>query len=132
MNLVLDITSYNDSLATADREIAIELCSLILKTLPDAEGKVWHGSPVWFLDGNPIVGYTRKKSGMELLFWSGQSFESKALKPMGNFKAAALSIPSLEGLNSATITQCLLEAKLIQWDYKNLPKARTLAKFGDF
>jgi hypothetical protein len=132
MNLGQDVTTYNNNLEKPDQEIAIELCSLILKILPEAVGKVWHGSPVWFLDGNPIVGYTRKKSGMELLFWSGQSFASEALKPMGKFKAAALSIPSLEELSSSTITQCLLEAKLIQWDYKNLPKSRSLAKLGDF
>ena len=41
---------------------------------PHAENKIWHAHPVWFLDGNPVVGYSKQKVGVVLLFWSGQSF----------------------------------------------------------
>jgi len=132
MNLGLDIAAYNDKLGEQERGIALELCALISKNLPAAEGKVWHGHPVWFIDGNPIVGYSLKKSGIEMLFWSGQSFKSDALRAIGKFKAAALSIPNKEALDPTLITALLIEAKSIQWDYANLPKKRELEKLADF
>ena len=132
MNLGLDIAAYNDKLGEQEQGIALELCALISKNLPAAEGKVWHGHPVWFIDGNPIVGYSLKKSGIEMLFWSGQSFKSDALRAIGKFKAAALSIPNKEALDPTLITALLIEAKSIQWDYANLPKKRELEKLADF
>lgn len=130
--MAADIDKYNKSLNKAEREIAVELCARIQKTLPKAEGKVWHGHPVWFIDGNPIVGYSLKKSGIEVLFWSGQSFDSPALRPIGKFKAAGLSVPSIEDLETKALTACLKSAKAIQWDYANLPKKKKLEKLTDF
>jgi hypothetical protein len=130
--MAADIDKYNKALGKAEREIALELCSRIAKNLPKAEGKVWHGHPVWFIDGNPVVGYSLKKSGIEVLFWSGQSFESPALRPIGKFKAAGMSVPSLEELDAKALTVCLKSAKTIQWDYANLPKKRKLEKLTDF
>lgn len=127
-----DIEKYNKALGKAEREIAAELCARIAKTLPKADGKVWHGHPVWFIDGNPVVGYSLKKSGIEVLFWSGQSFDSPALRPVGKFKAAGMSVPSLEQLDTKELTACLKSAKTIQWDYENLPKKRKLEKLTDF
>jgi hypothetical protein len=132
MELGQDICDFNNTLGKSDQEISIELCGLILNVLPDAEGRVWHGSPVWFLDGNPIVGYSLKKSGLELLFWSGRSFSDSTLKPIGKFQAAAMSISSPNGLDNVRISNFLLKAKLIQWNYKNLPKTRSLLKLGDW
>ena len=127
-----DIEKYNKALGKAEREIAAELCARIAKTLPKADGKVWHGHPVWFIDGNPVVGYSLKKSGIEVLFWSGQSFDSPALRPVGKFKPAGMSVPSLEQLDTKELTACLKSAKTIQWDYANLPKKRKLEKLTDF
>ena len=56
--------------------------------LPDAEQKIWHAHPVWFLNGNPIVGYSKLKECVRLLFWSGQSFDEPGLQKEGSFKAA--------------------------------------------
>jgi uncharacterized protein YdhG (YjbR/CyaY superfamily) len=132
MNLGSDIEVFNQKLDQPERDIALEICALIAQKMPEAEGKVWHGHPVWFMEGNPIVGYSLKKSGIEMLFWSGQSFKSDALRALGKFKAAALSIPNKEALDPKLITALLEEAKAIQWDYENLPKKRELEKLGDF
>ena len=48
--------------------------------MPESESKIWHRHPVWFLDGNPIVGYSKLKAGIRLMFWSGASFEEEKLK----------------------------------------------------
>ena len=76
-----EIQSYNDALAESDKVICNFLCNAIIEQLPDAEYKIWHAHPVWFLDGNPIVGYHKLKDSVRLLFWSGQSFEEENLKP---------------------------------------------------
>ena len=83
-----DTTKYNQALEPTDRKICQLLAREIDKALPEAENKVWHGHPVWFLEGNPIVGYSKLKDCVRLLFWSGQSFRSKGLTKEGSFKAA--------------------------------------------
>ena len=81
------IEKYNASQTEADQTICRLLMDAIDCTLITAESKIWHGSPVWFMDGNPIAGYSKQKSGIQLLFWSGASFED-SLQPVGKFKAA--------------------------------------------
>ena len=127
-----DITEYNSELEAGPREVAEILRALIGKTLPQAEGKVWHGHPVWFIDGNPVTGYSLKKSGLELLFWSGQSFPTAGLTKVGNYQAAGLQGLTKATLNELPITNWLKESEVIQWDYKNLPRNRALLKLTDF
>lgn len=56
-----EIETYNNRQVSADREICDLLAKIIDKELTKAESKVWHSHPVWFLDGNPTVGYTSSK-----------------------------------------------------------------------
>lgn len=70
-----DILDYESRLEPSDRSICEALRKEIEQYLPEATSKVWHGHPVWFLEGNPIVGYSKLKSCVQLLFWSGQSFD---------------------------------------------------------
>lgn len=132
MKIGQDILDYESELGEEFAEIGSALSKLFSKALPKAEGKVWHGHPVWFLDGNPIVGYSLKKSGIEVLFWSGQSFKLAGLTPLGKFKAAKLEVSTLKGLDKKQLTEWLAEAIKIQWDYANLPKKRALVKLTKF
>lgn len=127
-----DIKDYNKALGKAQREIAEQLCQTFEKYPTKAEAKVWHGHPVWFIDGNPIAGYSLKKSGIEVLFWSGQSFITPGLKPVGKFKAAGVAVPSLEELDSKALAKWLKESKAIQWDYQNVVKKKKLEKLTEF
>ena len=83
-----DTIQYNQAQSPTDRLICELLASQIDAALPDAENKVWHAHPVWFLDGNPVVGYSKLKESVRLLFWSGQSFDEPGLRAEGTFKAA--------------------------------------------
>jgi hypothetical protein len=96
----------------------------ISRNLPEAESKVWHGHPVWFLEGNPVVGYSKLKDSVQLLFWSGQSFDEPGLHPEGSFKAAEKRYTSIEQIDTVILVQWLEKAKNIQWDYKNIVKRR--------
>ena len=127
-----DIQDYNAGLPPSEQEICDLLASQIAKLLPDALGKVWHGHPVWFLGENPVVGYSLKKSGIELLFWSGQSFSEPGLKSVGKFKAAGISITSQKSLVELPVATWINECQAIQWDYANLAKKRVLEKLTDF
>jgi hypothetical protein len=95
----------------------------INNNLTNAESKIWHGSPVWFMDGNPIVGYSKLKDGIQLLFWSGASFEER-FKPVGKFKAAEIRYTDAAQINRDDLTRWLDKSKEIQWDYKNIVKRR--------
>jgi hypothetical protein len=118
------IDAYNAAQADDVREICDRLRRLIDERLPDAESKIWHAHPVWFLDGNPIVGYSKLKGPVRLLFWSGQSFETPGLEPEGSFKAAEMRYTAPEQINSNALASWLEESRIVQWDYKNIVKRR--------
>lgn len=119
-----DTRDYNDALAPKDQKICRLLAKEVDRNLPGAENKIWHAHPVWFLDGNPIVGYSKLKDCVRLLFWSGQSFQEEGLKPEGTFKAAEARYTAASQVNTAQLTRWLREARDIQWDYRNLVRRK--------
>jgi hypothetical protein len=122
---VQTIAAYNAAQHTElDRAICDALRTIIDGALPDAESKIWHAHPVWFLDGNPIVGYSKLKGSVRLLFWSGQSFETPGLHPEGTFKAAEQRYTSPAQIDESLLRRWLAEARTVQWDYKNLVKRK--------
>ena len=120
-----DIQAYNDSQTAADKEICDLLATTINDHLPNAENKIWHAHPVWFLDGNPIVGYSKQKAGVRLMFWSGAGFDEDLLKPgTGKFKDASITYTSAEQIDVEDLKRWLKKAEAIQWDYKNIAKRK--------
>ena len=119
-----DTAAYNASLSPADREICDLLAREITRHLPAAENKIWHAHPVWFLDGNPIVGYSKLKNCVRLLFWSGQSFETDGLAAEGKFKAAEARYTEATQVDTKKLARWLAEARVIQWDYKNIVRRK--------
>lgn len=118
------IQAYNDKLTDIDRIICNELAETINEHLPNAENKIWHAHPVWFLDGNPVAGYSKLKNCVRLLFWSGQSFDEPKLQNEGSFKAAEIRYTSAEQINTRDLARWLKKCTIIQWDYKNLIKRK--------
>jgi hypothetical protein len=119
-----DTKKYNQAQAATERAICRLLAKEIDRQLPEAENKVWHAHPVWFLDGNPIVGYSKLKNCVRLLFWSGQSFKEKGLKIEGSFKAAEARYTAVEQVDAEKLGRWLAEARDVQWDYKNLVRRK--------
>ena len=125
-----DILEYNQALTGTQQVIADKLADLFAASLATAEAKVWHGHPVWFIDGNPVCGYSLKKAGIEVLFWSGKSFKTAGLRPIGKYQAAGIAVETSQDV--AKVEIFMGEAQLIQWDYKKLPKLRKLEKLTAF
>ncbi len=119
-----DIKSYNDAQSEPDKAICELLNLEIDAVLSDAESKIWHAHPVWFLDGNPVAGYSKLKNCIRLLFWSGQSFDEPGLKPEGSFKAAEARFTSVDQVDTTDLRRWLEKAREIQWDYKNIVKRK--------
>jgi hypothetical protein len=119
-----DIKLYNESQTASNSQICDMLSTEILKNLPEAENKIWHAHPVWFLEGNPVVGYSKLKNGIRLLFWSGQSFDEPLLQNEGSFKAAEIRFQNMEQINKNDLKRWLIKAREIQWDYKNIVKRK--------
>jgi hypothetical protein len=115
-----DTRSYNEAQAPADREICDLLAWEIDRHLPEAENRIWHAHPVWFLDGNPVVGYSKLKNCVRLLFWSGRSFDEDGLKDEGTFKAAEARYTAADQVDMGDLARWLGKARDIQWDYRNL------------
>ncbi|HBS87742.1 MAG TPA: hypothetical protein DEA97_14370 [Bacteroidales bacterium] len=119
------ILSYNSKQATSDKNICNLLLQEISNGLPKSESKIWHGHPVWFLDGNPIVGYSRQKAGIRLMFWSGASFDEQGLKVRGDkFKDASVFYNTIPDINTKDLKRWLKKSVEIQWDYKNIVKRK--------
>lgn len=123
--MLSEIHTYNTSLTTEDALICNVLADQINLHMPEAENKIWHAHPVWFLDGNPIVGYSKQKKGIRLLFWSGKSFEEDKLSVLGaKFQDASIFYNTAAEINTVDLENWLLKAKRIQWDYKNIVKRK--------
>ncbi len=121
----MTIQAYNNSQTKLDKEICNSIVAIINKELNEAESKIWHGHPVWFLDGNPIVGYSKQKAGLRLMFWSGASFEEDKLEVRGEkFKDASIFYTAVEQINAKDLKRWLKKSKEIQWDYKNIVKRK--------
>ena len=118
------IDDYHAAQTEEDRLICGALQHEIDRGLPGAESKIWHAHPVWFLKGNPIVGYSKLKSCIRLLFWSGQSFEAPGLAPEGRFKAAEARYTETSQIDKTALRRWLKESRLIQWDYRNIVKRK--------
>lgn len=124
-SIATTISEYNKEQAADIRMICDFLELHINKSLKKSESKVWHGTPVWFIDGNPIVSYSVRKSGsVSLMFFSGQSFEEPDLKPEGKFKAAEIFYTDVKEIKTTHLKKWLKKAKEIQWDYKNIVKMK--------
>ena len=119
-----DITRYNAAQSPDDRGICALLAGEIDRHLPEAESKIWHAHPVWFLEGNPIVGYSKLKDSVRLMFWSGKSFDEPVLTPGIKFKDAAIRYTEAAQVKKGDLKRWLSKAREIQWDYKNLVKRK--------
>ncbi len=121
-----EINAYNKGQKTIEEQQVCEaLATTIGKLLTDAECKIWHRHPVWFLDGNPIVGYSKLKAGIRLMFWSGASFDEDELQPgTGKFKDASIVFTHADQIKPTALKRWITKAKSIQWDYKNLIKRK--------
>lgn len=120
-----EISNYNRKQVIEDKEICDLLARVIDEELTESESKIWHGHPVWFLDGNPIVGYSKQKRGLRLMFWSGADFEEDDLNVIGKkFKDASIFYTSLTEVDETKLQQWLIKSREIQWDYRNIVKRK--------
>lgn len=119
------VLQYNIKQTAGHRQVCDLLAQEIDKALGDAENKIWHGHPVWFLNGNPIVGYSAQKPGIRLMFWSGADFDEPGLNVVGKkFKDASVFFNDVSEVRVRDVRRWLKKAKLIQWDYKNIVRRK--------
>lgn len=119
-----DVAAYNNKQTVEDKAICLKLEETINSVLKEAENKIWHAHPVWFLEGNPVVGYSKLKESVRLLFWSGQSFDEEKLVNEGSFKAAEIRYTSADQIKVTELKRWLKKSREIQWDYKNIVKRK--------
>ena len=119
-----DIFEYESLLSDWDRAICEALRAEIELSIPEAKSKVWHAHPVWFLDDNPIVGYSKLKWSVRLLFWSGKSFDEVWLTNEGSFMAAEKRYTNVSEVDRIELTKWLTKSRDIQWDYANIVKRK--------
>lgn len=125
MEIPTEIQAYNQQLTASEQVICTQLAAIISQTLTEAESKIWHAHPVWFLDGNPTVGYSKQKKGIRLMFWSGADFDEEQLDVRGEkFKDASVFYTDAAEIHAEDVQRWLEKSRDIQWDYKNIVKRK--------
>ncbi|HEU4386223.1 MAG TPA: DUF1801 domain-containing protein [Blastocatellia bacterium] len=122
------IAAYSRAQPLAFRAICDVLRELIDAALPVATSKVWHGSPVWFIDDNPVVGYNATAKSVNLLFWNGQAFDEAGLKPVGKYRAAQAMFGDPAEIDPRVVRRWLKIAKANVFDSKGFFKKARAAK----
>ena len=112
------IAAYSQAQPLAFRTLCDVLRELITTVLPKAMSKFWHGSPVWFIDENPVVGYNATAKTVNLLFWNGQAFDEPDLKPVGKYRAAQAVFDDAAEIDPRVIRRWLKKAKSDVFDSK--------------
>ena len=119
------VSEYNALQTENEKDICDFLMVNIDTNLKKSESKIWHGAPVWFLNGNPIVGYSKQKAGIKLMFWSGADFDEDALEIRGGkFKDASIIFTTIQQVNVKNLKLWIKKAKNIQWNYKDIVKRK--------
>ncbi|MCU0428336.1 MAG: DUF1801 domain-containing protein [Cytophagaceae bacterium] len=119
------IQNYPENFSSEEKSICEILEKELNKELSEAESKIWHAHPVWFIEGNPVVGYSKVKAGIRLMFWSGMEFEEADLVPgTGKFRDASITYQTASQINLQDLNRWLKKARDIQWDYKNIVKRK--------
>lgn len=116
-----EIRKYNEQQQPEHMQVCDLLAEEIDNALPTAENRIWHAHPVWFLDGNPIVGYSLQKPGIRLMFWSGADFGEPGLNVVGKkFKDASVFYKDASEIKKTDLRKWIKKSQAIQWDYKNI------------
>ena len=119
------ISHYAEALTDGHARICRALRTEIDAALSKATAKIWHGGPVWFIEDDPVVGYSVTAKGtVNLLFWNGQSFGEPALKAMGKFRAAQVQYHDVQDVDLQSLARWLKKAGTMIWDYEGIPQGR--------
>ena len=114
------IGAYSRAQRPALRAICERLREWIDAALPGATSKVWHGSPVWFIGDNPVVGFDATAKAVDLLFWNGQAFGESGLLPVGKYGAATARFSDAAEVDPTVVRRWLRKARSEVLDSKAL------------
>jgi hypothetical protein len=113
-----EIAAYSEAQSPPFRAMCDALRTLIDASIAKATSKVWHGSPVWFIDDNPVIGYCASAKSVKLLFWNGQALDEPGLQPVGKYGAAQVVFTDENDIDSTLIRRWLKKAKSDVFDSK--------------
>lgn len=114
---------------SAQKPALAAVCRLFGKeidaVLPMSAATIYHGIPVWFIAGNPVVGFSATaKKKVNLLFWNGQAFQEPGLEAVGKFHAAQVRFAGVEDVDKKKLKKWLKEAGKKIWDYAGMRKRK--------
>ena len=116
-----EITSYIRAQDPKLAPICRKLTKAIQAEIPKAPSRLYHGTPVWFVGENAILGFRVTASDeIQLLFWNGQSFGEPQLKPVGKFRAAEFRFRDFSKLSPSDLRRWIRKAEVDIWDLAKL------------
>ena len=101
----MTIDEYIAGLPADQVAIATTLRARLDAGLPGAEGRVWHGHPVWMRGDDPVAGFKAFPRWVTLLLWHGTEVTAStdALTASGDGSRWSLKIASPADLDEAAV-----------------------------
>ena len=101
----MTIDEYIAGLPADQAAIAATLRARLDAGLPGAEGRVWHGHPVWMRGDDPVAGFKAFPRWVTLLLWHGTEVTAStdALTASGDGSRWSLKIASPADLDEAAV-----------------------------
>ena len=78
MAKILTIDEYNSTLPEGLAPIGEQLTRLLDEALPEADGLIWHGHPVWMSGRSPVAAFKAHGSHVTFMLWAGQSITDRS------------------------------------------------------
>lgn len=117
-----EIAAYHKGFPKAQRQILDLLREELDGMLGRENSKLWHGAPVWFVENNPVAGYSINSRGVCLLFWNGRNFLDVDLIPVGKFFAAEKRYQTLDDIVLPELRNLIKQAQFRIWDSVSFQK----------
>jgi hypothetical protein len=105
-----DIDAYLDGLDPAQREIADALVPVLEESATDAVGQVWHGHPVWLIDGTPVAGFKAYPRYVTFMIWGGHLIADESGRLERGARMGTVKLSSVDEVDAELFSQWLQQA----------------------
>ena len=113
MAKILTIDEYVESMSETLRPVGEKLTQVLDGSLPEADGFIWHGHPVWMIGDSPIAAFKAHATHVTFMIWKGQLLTDRSglLQPAGSSDMANLKVSSIDEVDENVYANWLHQAQ---------------------
>jgi len=104
------IDAYLAGLGAPQRDIADALVPILDTGATDAVGRVWHGHPVWLIDGTPVAGFKAYPKYVTFMIWGGQLLADESGRLERGARMGTVKLASVDDVDRELFLEWLQQA----------------------